>query len=497
MKRILTTLFISLLTAATTLAQPSPVKKAARGVLKITTFKADGTIQSTGYGALTDADGTAIAAWTPFEGAQTAVAIDGKGTRYDVDCIYGANEMYNVVRLKLKIAGKFSGQTVPVETQQQAIGNDTWYIGYDPKTPQFIKITPAKIETFMTDMPYYIYEQDTPIITEAHTGGVVVNSKGELMGLIQNSSTRTDFYVASARYALTLQPSGLSMNSNTLRTTNVRIALPTEYNQALLALIISSQRNDSLNHPATIDEFITLFPDKQDGYEYKARLLSSHHDYAAASSAMEKAIEVSDAKDNGHYAYARMIYGKIIDTPEPAYEPWTLDKALSEAENAYAINPLPLYSILKGQIMYSQNNFSGALAEFDKANKSEPRSGEVYYYAYQCLKNMKESKERQLEMLDSANVVSPNTLIYLSEKALLLMKMNRAADAITTAQQTITIEPRYAEGHGILGLALCMTGNKATGLAELRRAKALGYQQADAFIATYDDENEREKETKE
>ena len=31
-----------------------------------------------------------------------------------------------------------------------------------------------------------------------------------------------------------------------------------------------------------------------------------------------------------------------------------------------------------------------------------------------------------------------------------------------------------------------MTGNKPTGIAELKRAKALGYPQADAFLATYD-----------
>ena len=101
---------------------------------------------------------------------------------------------------------------------------------------------------------------------------------------------------------------------------------------------------------------------------------------------------------------------------------------------------------------------------------------------------MKGKRTQMLEMLDSATVLAPKQLLYLSEKALLLMKMNRASDAITVAQQVITIAPQYAEGHGLLGLALCMTGNKLTGVAELKRAKALGYQQADAFLVAYDKE---------
>ncbi len=494
MNRIKLLLAILLLTT-TALAQPSPVKKAAKGVLKITTFKADGALCSTGYGALIDDNGTAITAWTPFIGAATAIAIDGKGTRYDVDCLYGADDIYNVARIKIKATGKFSGQPLTLETTQQDTTANTWVINYDVKQPQFINVRPMKVETFMTDLPYYIYEQETPVITEEDNSCVVVNAKGELMGLIKTSNTRTDYYVASARYAQTLQPTALSANSNTLRKTSMRIALPNDYNQALLALMMASQRNDTVNYAATVENFISFFPDKMDGYEYKAMLLTDQHDYLAATQCMEKAIEVSESKDYAHYTFAKLIYNKVMNQPEPKYEDWSLEKAQEECDTAIALNPTPLYRVMRGRILYARQSYEDALNEFNTANLTEPRSADVYYYAYQCLANMKKPKAEQLEMLDSALSVSPKQLVYLREKALLLMKMNRMADAIPVAQEAITVEPRYAEGHGIMGLALCMTGNTTTGLAELRRAKAMGYEAADTYIQAYGGDEATEQQT--
>lgn len=484
MKRLYTLLYI-LATVLAATAQPSAVKKAAKSALKLTTFKADGTLLATGYGAFIDKEGIALTAWTPFIGAASAVIIDGQGKKYDVDCIYGASEIYDIARLKVKKEDKASIVPMAIEQGQQAAGTDTWFVNYDVKAPQFSKIPPAKVETFMTDLPYYIFEQDNAAITDTHTGSPFVNAKGELMGLVKTSSTRTDLYVASARFAQTLQPSALSANDNTLRKTAIRIALPKEYNQAMLAMMIASQKNDSVNYPATIEDFITMFPDKEDGYEYKATMLTDRKDFAGAEAAMQKAIETSQAKDNAHYYYARLIFNKETVMPDVAYDRWSVNKALEEIDTAIAITPLPLYRILKGQMLFSQTKYEEALNEFNEANKTEPRSADVYYYAYQCLKNMKSERDRQLEMLDSATVLAPKQLLYLSEKALLLMKMNRAGDAIAVAQQTISIAPQYAEGHGLLGLALCMTGNKPTGIAELKRAKALGYPQADAFLATY------------
>lgn len=485
MKRLYTLLYIYAI-ALSIAAQPSAVKKATKGVLKVTTFKADGTLAGTGYGAFISDDGMALTAWTPFKGASTAIVIDGQGKRYDVDCLYGASEIYNIAHLKVKKDAKANIFPLHIEQGQQEAGAQAWVVNYDVKATTFSSLQTSKVETFMNDMPYYIFEQENGAITDAMAGAPFLNSKGELMGLTNTSRTRTDLYVASARYGSTLQPTALSVNDNTLRETSLRIALPTDFNQALLALMIASQRNDSLNYPATIEEFISLFPDKEEGYEYKAAMLTDRKEFAAADIEAQKAVNVSAQKDNAHYFYAKLIYNKQQAMPDIPYDAWTLDKAQEHADTAITINSLPLYHILKGQIFFAQTKYQEAYNEFLEANKTEPRDADVYYYAYQSLRNMKAERTQQMEMLDSALVLAPNQLLYLSEKALLLMKMNRAEEAVTVAQKAITIAPQYAEGHGLLGLALCRTGNKTTGIAELKRAKALGYTQADAFITTYD-----------
>lgn len=484
MKRIITLLFISL-SVMCAMAQPSTVKKAAKGVIKVTTFKADGTINATGFGVFTDADGTAIAAWKPFEGATSAIVIDGQGKKYDVDCLYGASQIYNVAKLRVKKQVKSSILPVPIEQGQQSEASEVWLLSYDVKSPGYAKFNPSKVETFMGDMPYYVFEQEEPKYNEENAGSPFFNAQGQLIGLLNTSKTRTDLYAASARYALTLAPSMLSMNDNTLRNTSIRIALPTDYNQAIVALMVAAQRNDSINYPATIDEFITMFPDKEDGYISKAEMLTSMGNFAEADKLMQTAIEKSETKDNAHYSFSKLIYSKETMMSQMPYDGWSLDKAVEEIDIAYGINPLVLYRIHKGKILYAQEKYAEALTEFQFVNTSEMQDADVYYYAYQCMKMLDSDKDAQLAQLDSCVSLSPNAVIYQAERTLLLMKMGKKKEALEMAKNMVTIAPYYAEGHGLLGLALCLNGNSVMGITELRRAKAMGYDQADAFLEKY------------
>lgn len=489
-KILLTIIFFSLqFSFNAIMAQPSPVKKAAKGILKITTFSADGNVLSTGYGAFIDTDGTAIAAWTPFVGASTAVAIDGQGTKYEVESIIGASAIYNVTKLKVKLPQKPSIQPLAIEKGQQATGTNIWCVEYDVKTPAFHKFMTSNIETFMNDMPYYIFEQETAKLNENNIGAPFLNAQGELMGLLSTSSTRTDLYCAAARYAITLQPTALSGSDNVLRNTNMRIALPKDYNQALLALIVAANAKDSIKYPAMIDEFNSLFPDKEDGYLYKATYLTDKKDFAGAEQAMAKALEISQNKDNVHYSYSKLIFDKELMMTDTPYPSWSLDKALNEVDEAININSLPLYHIHKGKIFYSQEKYQDALNEFIGVTTSDFRDADVYYFAYQCMKSLNMDRTKQLEMLDSATTIAPNQVLYKSEQALLMLKMRKVKEALIVCQSIVSQYPYYGEGHGLMGLALCMAGQKATGVAELKRAKAMGYQLADSFIEKYGQED--------
>lgn len=485
------TVICFLMMAVAMMAQPGNVKKMAKGVLKVTTFKADGSLLATGYGAFIDADGMAFTAWTPFVGASSAVVIDGQGKKFDVDCIFGASAIYNVARIRVKKDSKTTILPIPLEQSALPVGGEAWIVGYDVKAPQYTKMQVHEVETFNTDMPYYIFEQQDATIKDEHIGMPFLNTQGQLMGLTNTSSTRTDLYVACSRFAQSLQPSLWASNDNVLRNTNIRIALPKDFNGALLALMLSSQRNDSINHPATIEDFIALFPDKEEGYEYKANWLTDNKKFQEADAMMQKAIEVSQSKDNAHYSFSKLIYNKELLMPDVAFEPWTLDKAISEIDQAIAINPIQTYSVHKGKVLFSKKQYDDALKLFNDVCASNYRDADVYYYAYQCLKSMNKDQEKQIEMLDSSIVIAPRQMTYKAEKALLLMKMEKNIEAIEVCKEMITQYPYYAEGHGLLGLALCRDGKTEVGIAELKRARQMGYLQAEAFIRKYDKTTEK------
>ena len=107
MKRLTSLITLILIALTSAMAQPIAVSQAAKSVFTLTTFKKDGSILASSHGAFISADGTAISPWKPFVGADHAVVIDNKGKRYDVSCIVGANELYDMA--KFCVDGKTVG----------------------------------------------------------------------------------------------------------------------------------------------------------------------------------------------------------------------------------------------------------------------------------------------------------------------------------------------------------------------------------------------------
>lgn len=92
-------------------AQTGAAKKAAESVFTLTTFKADGTLLATSHGVFVGNDGEAVSNLKPFEGAETAIAVDTKGVKHNVTRMLGADDIYNVARFR--VDGKTKGLHLP------------------------------------------------------------------------------------------------------------------------------------------------------------------------------------------------------------------------------------------------------------------------------------------------------------------------------------------------------------------------------------------------
>ena len=429
MKRLYMIVSLLMLTV-TIMAQPSWVKKATKSVFTLKTFTADGTLLGSANGFYVGKNGEAISCFAPFKGAQRAVVIDAAGKEYEVACILGANETYDVAKFRV-----ITGKTQPLTVAQGQAPADAsvWLLPYNQvkKVPQG---TVRKAETFNQNYAYYTVALQMP---ENSVGAPLFSETGEVLGLMQQPASLKDTlnYAVSALFADSLKTTGLSINDPVLRATGIRKALPQDVGQAQLSLYIGGASLDSLAYCQLIEDFILQFPNHPDGYTYRAQQLVNGSRFADAERDMKKALKVAEKPDEVHYTYSRLMLQKLLYMPEQTYDAWSFDGSYDEAGEAYRINPLPTYRQQQAVVRYAQQRYDDAYAIYEELFTSSLRSPELFYAASVCKEQLKDSVA-QLALLDScmAQFTRPylkETAPYLLHRAQLLMDMNRHREAVT------------------------------------------------------------------
>jgi len=376
-------------------AQPGWVKNASKSVFTLKTFDANGSLIASSNGFFTGANGEAISSFTPFKGAVRAVIIDASGKEMSVSGMIGANDMYDVA--KFRVAGKTRPLTIAASNARS--GENVWLLPY-LETKNLKNGVVRKAETFQQDYAYYTIAMQAP---EQAISSPILNDNGEVIGILQPAASGADSlcYAISARYADSLKVTGLSINDQTLRLTRIRTEIPESLDDANLMMYMASASTDSANYAQLISEFIQKFPSAPDGYAYRAQFATSYGDFTAAEKDMEEAIKLSANKDNEHYNYARLIYNKEIYQPNMPYANWSLDKALSEAREAWKLNPIPAYRELEANILYAQKNYDEAYNRYIELTKTNMVTADTWYCAAQCKGQLKDTTA-MIALLDSA-----------------------------------------------------------------------------------------------
>jgi tetratricopeptide (TPR) repeat protein len=93
--------------------------------------------------------------------------------------------------------------------------------------------------------------------------------------------------------------------------------------------------------------------------------------------------------------------------------------------------------------------------------------------------------QQALNDIEKAITMTPQSDLYYSEKAALLVRVGYYDDAIETAKICIQLAPDHSDGYLFMGLAQCLKGEKAEGVKNLQKAKELGDAQADDLIEKY------------
>lgn len=560
MKRILFIAIAITLLFNSAFGQQNWTKKATKSVFTLKTFASDGTILGSVNGFFIGSNGEAVSCYSPFVGAVKAVIIDSQGKEMNVESILGANETYDVV--KFRVEGKRTA-ALPIAEEAVAEGSDVWMLPYssNPKTPPTaIKGNISKTEIFQQKYTYY-----TINITLPKDGNFIssplLNDKGEAVGIIQQSSKANEsiYHAVSAEFVKGLKTTGLSINEPALKRIGIKKELPDELDQAILTMYVAGSVLDSAKYVDLINDFIVKFPNAADGYIYRAQMNANANKFSDAERDMEQALKVSDKKDDIHYNYANLIYSKELYKKDIPYENWNLDKAATEADKAFAINPIPVYRQLKAEIRFTQKHYDEAYGIYENLINSGTKTAEIYFAAARC-KEMQNDTTTMIALLDSAlntfskpylknaapyllaraqaltqsgkyraaisdyndyeqlmgyqlnanfyyirslieidghmyqlalNDInkaiekSPKDASYHATKAAIEVNVGLLDDAIKTAGQCIELDNANNEGYLFLGLAQCLSGNKAEGIKNLQKAKELGDEQAQEFIEKY------------
>ena len=374
-------------------AQPAAVKKAADAAFTLTTFKADGSILATSNGVCISTDGIAVSPWKPFIGADKAVIVDSKGQKHDVECLLGANEIYDIA--KFQVSGKTAA--APLATTVSA-GDEVWLTPI-LKSGNAEKANVTSVEKFMDKYNYAILSSSA---TDKMNGVPVFDKKGQVIGLYHksgDSQSSTD-----ANYAKDFVLKGLSQNDVTLRQSDIRIGLPNTLEEAVVALMLSSEKPANI-HEAIVNEFITKFPQSNDGYYALANIQIAKGEVANADKTMQTAIGKVTAKDEAHYNYARLIYRNAFI---PEFEEkakaigWTLDKALDEVQKAQSAKANDAYRHLQAQITYAKGDYAKAYTDFEALTKTKFNNPELYLEMAQSRQRLGGTDQEILDLLNKS-----------------------------------------------------------------------------------------------
>ena len=441
MKKILILPFLLFFLIQGSMAQtPKWVEKAKRAVFSVVTYDKNDKMLNTGDGFFVSEDGLALSDYTLFKGAERAVVITSEGKQMPVSLILGANDMYDVIKFRVAITEKKVPALIVAKTAP-AVGADAWMLPYS--TQKSIACVTGKVKDVSKVAGEYHYYTLGMQMKDKMVSCPVMNAEGQVFGIAQKSSgidTVTTCYAAGAAFAMAQKISALSLGDAALKKIGIRKGLPETEDQALVYLFMASSSLSGDDYEKLLDDFIRQFPANADGYlrranYYAAKGKDDQAWYDKAVADFNQALKVAQKKDDVYYNIGKLIYAYQLSKPEKTYKDWTYDTALQNVRQAIAIDPLPIYIQMEGDILFAQQDYAGALAAYEKVNASNIASPATFFSAAKTKELAKGDPKEVVALMDSCIARCPQPITadfapYLLERAQMNMNAGQPRNAM-------------------------------------------------------------------
>lgn len=441
MKKILILPFLLFFLIQGSMAQtPKWVEKAKRAVFSVVTYDKNDKMLNTGNGFFVSEDGLALSDYTLFKGAERAVVITSEGKQMPVSLILGANDMYDVIKFRVAITEKKVPALIVAKTAP-AVGADAWMLPYS--TQKSIACVTGKVKDVSKVAGEYHYYTLGMQMKDKMVSCPVMNAEGQVFGIAQKSSgidTVTTCYAAGAAFAMAQKISALSLGDAALKKIGIRKGLPETEDQALVYLFMASSSLSGDDYEKLLDDFIRQFPANADGYlrranYYAAKGKDDQAWYDKAVADFNQALKVAQKKDDVYYNIGKLMYAYQLSKPEKTYKDWTYDTALQNVRQAIAIDPLPIYIQMEGDILFAQQDYAGALAAYEKVNASNIASPATFFSAAKTKELAKGDPKEVVALMDSCIARCPQPITadfapYLLERAQMNMNAGQPRNAM-------------------------------------------------------------------
>ena len=419
---------------------PKWVEKAKRAVFSVVTYDKNDKMLNTGNGFFVSEDGLALSDYTLFKGAERAVVITSEGKQMPVSLILGANDMYDVIKFRVAITEKKVPALIVAKTAP-AVGADAWMLPYS--TQKSIACVTGKVKDVSKVAGEYHYYTLGMQMKDKMVSCPVMNAEGQVFGIAQKSSgidTVTTCYAAGAAFAMAQKISALSLGDAALKKIGIRKGLPETEDQALVYLFMASSSLSGDDYEKLLDDFIRQFPANADGYlrranYYAAKGKDDQAWYDKAVADFNQALKVAQKKDDVYYNIGKLMYAYQLSKPEKTYKDWTYDTALQNVRQAIAIDPLPIYIQMEGDILFAQQDYAGALAAYEKVNASNIASPATFFSAAKTKELTKGDPKEVVALMDSCIARCPQPITadfapYLLERAQMNMNAGQPRNAM-------------------------------------------------------------------
>lgn len=399
MKRVFLFLSVLLLSVTVSAAVKLPKKvSSARGSVASVLTYVSGKLKDNGTAVFVGGGGNILVPYSLMYGADSAVVIDAKGKARPVLGIVGLDEMYDCVRVRVAADRKMSH--LPVSYAPVSVGEELYMLSYGAKNSGEVRSTRVSAVDSLYSHAYYTLDIGMQQGFEALP---LVNAKGELVALMQPSSTGdTCSYAVGGTIFETLMATSATYGLGHFNGMRLRTLLPADKETALSCMYMQAMFGDSSSFGNAVNDFIAAYPTSCEGYMSKAEYLAEYcHDMNAADKEWDRALSFTDKPAEVYFNKAKTIHS-IVKTGNVQSHPMLSDvNVLNLLDKAIAVDSLPLYLQYKADRLYETGRYSEAYDCYISLVGSDIAQDGVYTNASQCQYVLK-NYDVAIELMDSA-----------------------------------------------------------------------------------------------